>query len=206
MCEIISINLAVEDQLSETVLRKILEQSSRKYFVGACFGKIGKSYLEKRINDFNNAAKGTSFIVLTDLDRIECAPILVKKWLREEKHSNLIFRVAVKEVESWVIADRISFAKFLGITSRLIPSNPDELDDPKQVLINLANRSRKRYLREALVPQMGSTAKIGPDYNSKLGEFVQSYWNLHNAINYSPSLRRIYETVDSFSPKYILNE
>lgn len=53
---------------------------------------------------FNFAARLTPFLVLADLDRIECAPKLIRDWLPVEKHPNPVFRVAVREVESWVQA------------------------------------------------------------------------------------------------------
>jgi len=44
-----------------------------------------------------------------------------KKWLPYPKHPNLLFRVAVKEVEAWLLAHRAAFATFLGISDKLIP-------------------------------------------------------------------------------------
>ena len=49
-----------------------------------------------------------------------------------------------------------------------ISSIPDEIENPKQFLMQLAAKSRKREVREAIVPSPGSTASIGPDYNGKL--------------------------------------
>jgi hypothetical protein len=119
----IPINLAVEDLLSEAVLRKILLYSEKPYAIGTCFCKGGYDYLKKSILGFNNAAKATPFLVLTDLDRTECPPVLLREWLPYPKHPNLIFRVAVKEVEAWLLAHRDAFARFLGIQRRLIPPN-----------------------------------------------------------------------------------
>jgi len=76
MMQPIPIHIAVEDPLSEAVLRKILICSNRPYIVGSCFNRGGFGYLKKNIRGFNNAAKGTPFLVLTDLDRTECAPVL----------------------------------------------------------------------------------------------------------------------------------
>jgi hypothetical protein len=98
---------------------------------------------------------------LTDLDQHGCAPEIIKGWLREQPHGNLVFRVAVREVEAWLLADRVGFAKFLDVSIDLLPQEPDEVLDPKQTLINLARRSRIRSLREALVPRERSTAVQG---------------------------------------------
>ena len=71
---------------------------------------------------FNHGAKGTPFILLTDLDKNECAPMLIQEWLTDPLHPNLIFRVAVHEVEAWILADREAFAPFLGISPAGHPS------------------------------------------------------------------------------------
>jgi len=196
----IPIQLAVEDKLSETIVRSILKQSGQIFSVGCSYCRSGFGYLKKTIKGFNNAAKGTPFIVLTDLDCAECAPALVDDWLKGPKHHNLLFRVAVRKVEAWVLADRTAFARFLGIKRESLPARPDELDDPKGTLIDLAGRSRRRSLREGIVPKCGSTAKIGPDYNGTLGRFIDSYWDVQRAKRNSPSLRRAYKAIRGFEP------
>lgn len=193
------INLAVEDDLSEAVLRKILRDG---HVVGDCYKRGGYGYLKKNIRGFNVAAKGMPFLVLTDLDSRECAPALIEDWLPVPIHHNLLFRVAVREVESWVLADRDRFAKFLGIRKTLVPVNVDAIDDPKEGLINLARKSRKRGLREDIVPTEGSTAKQGPDYNGRLKSFVEEFWNPYEAMHNSPSLRRTIRAVEKFQPEW----
>jgi hypothetical protein len=186
----IPVNLAVEDQLSEAVLRKILHYSKRPYVVGTCYNRGGFGYLKKTIAGFNNAAKGTPFIVLTDLDAAECPPSLIRDWLPRRKHPNLVFRVAVREVESWLLADGNGLSKYLLIRKELIPQDVDTLSDPKQTLVNLARKSRYREIKNAIVPRMYSTAKQGPDYNGKLLPFVSNNWNVTNAMKNSISLKK----------------
>jgi hypothetical protein len=202
MTDIIPINLAVEDVLSEEVITCIIEQSGRSFAIGTCYRRSGSGYLRKTIGGFNNAAKGTPFLVLTDLDNHECPPDLIRDWLPIPKHDNLIFRVAVREVEAWLLAHRGAFSEFLGISNDLVPISPDEEPDPKQCLINLARRSRKTALRRAIVPKDGSTAKIGPDYNGKLIGFLNNHWNVQEAAQNSPSLERALQSICNFAPVY----
>jgi hypothetical protein len=76
------ISMAVEDLLSERILRRLLRDSCRPYAVCACHGHRGKSYLRQVIPGLNHAAQGVPFLVLTDLDTDhECAPALVNDWL-----------------------------------------------------------------------------------------------------------------------------
>jgi Domain of unknown function (DUF4276) len=198
----IPITLAVEDVLSETVLRNMIEQSQRPFAIGSCLSGRGYGYLKKILPGLNHAAKGMAYLVLTDLDRIECPLSLISEWFTQPKHPNLIFRVAVKEVEAWLLADREAFAKFLGISVSLIPDRVDELDDPKQSLINLARKSKKRILREAIAPDQNSTAKIGKDYNGQLIQFVQNHWQVEVAQINSPSLQRAMNALNNFQPTW----
>jgi hypothetical protein len=196
----IPVNLVVEDPLSEAVVRRVLQQAGVKYAVGSCYRPGGFGYIKKKIGAFNHAAKHSPFFVLTDLDKTDCAPALIRAWLREDPHPNLLFRVAVREVESWLLADAIGFAGFLGINVRNIPENPDEIVDPKRKLIDLARTSRRREPRDSIIPRRGSTAKVGPDYNGRLTAFVAKSWNLTEAAKRSGSLRRFRLAAESFRP------
>ena len=202
MTDNIPINLVVEDSLSEAVVRVILQQSGRHYFIGHCYGQAGSGYVRNRIRGFNNAAKGTPFLVLIDLDKSDCPPVLIEEWLPEPKHPNLLFRIAVREIEAWLLGHRSALSKFLGIQIGAIPYNVDEIDDPKQLLINLARRSRYKRVREAIVPPFGSTAKIGPDYNGKLISFVKKHWKVPVAMGSSPSLKKSVQVIGNFMPMW----
>jgi hypothetical protein len=198
----IPIELVVEDRLSEEVLRKILQSTGRPYQIGRCHCGRGFGYLKKNILGFNNAAKGMPYFVLTDLDNSECAPEKIRDWLPIPKNSNLIFRIAIREVESWILADRIRFAKFIGISRTHLPKLSDEIQDPKRLLIELTRKSRKRDIRDEIVPRLGSTAKQGPAYNERLCIFVRDYWNPHEAEKNSPSLMRTMRLMESFQPQW----
>ncbi|NVM22149.1 MAG: hypothetical protein HWN68_10270 [Desulfobacterales bacterium] len=204
MNDVIPINLAVEDPLSEIVVRVMLQQSGRHYAVGTCFGHYGFGYLKKRVNGFNNAAQGTPFLVLTDLDQTDCPPVLIREWFSSPIHNNLLFRIAVREVEAWLLAHRSAFAAFLGVREALVPDNPDELIDPKRSLIELTAKSRKRGIRDAIIPRAGSTARIGPDYNGQLISYVQNNWKAKEAINHSTSLSKAFHAIRTFQPIFRL--
>ncbi len=201
MSSIIPIQLAVEDDLGEAIMTKIFIESGRNYFITACYGKKGNTYLKQKIAGFNSAAKGSPFLVLTDLDNEECAVMLIEEWLHAPKHHNLLFRVAVREVESWILAHRAAFAKFLGIKQSLIPESIESIPNPKELLILLASKSRYRNLRESIVPAIGSTAKKGPDYNAVLSFFVSNNWSAFEASKHSNSLRRAMSEIQSFVPQ-----
>lgn len=198
---IIPIILAVEDALSEAVLREILRQSGRPYRIRSVIGRKGFGYLKARINAFNHAARTIPFIVMTDLDWMECPLELIDKWLPKPlHHHNLLLRIAVHEVEGWVMAHRNAFARFLGIPRELIPVDLDQIVEPKEFLIDLVRRSGRSSLRRDIIPPHGSTRKIGPDYNRTLIGFVKKEWRADAAQTYSDSLERIVRLVRDFDP------
>jgi hypothetical protein len=163
--------------------------------------RIGTFARASNIKSFNNAAQETPFLVLTDLDNAQCPPSLINAWLPHgNQHPNLIFRVAVREVEAWLLADRNNFADYLGILKEKIPPVVESIKDPKRLLMELARKSRKRALREAIVPSSKSGAKQGPDYNGALIPFVNKFWDIEAAKENSMSLKKTVKAVRNFKP------
>jgi len=196
----IMINLVFEDSLSGSVLSKLLAHSHRHYVVGHRYDAGGFGWIKKKIDGFNHAAKGMPYLVLTDLDRHKCPPILIEEWLSTTRHPNLVFRVAVREVEAWLLACRDSFAAFLGVPPNRIPLNVEEITNPKEFVVNLARRSRKKNVRVDIAPAPASTAKVGPDYNGRLVYYVENLWDPSVAKENSPSLRKAIEALEVFRP------
>lgn len=196
----IPIDVAVEDQLSEQVVLKLLEVANRSFHVGTTYRRGGFGYLRRTINGWNAAAKGRPFIVLTDLDDGKCPSALIAEWLTSDIHPNLIFRIAVREVEAWLLADSENLATYLRISAKHLPGDPDSLSDPKASLIDLAKRSRASDVRANLVPRPGSTAKQGPGHNEFLGAFVQRKWDVRAAAEQSRSLKRALSRIEDFQP------
>jgi hypothetical protein len=197
----IPINLAVEDQLSDAVARRLLQHASR-YAVGTTYGREGFGYLRKTISGWNKAAKGVPFMVMTDLDDYPCPRALIDEWLGESKHPNLLLRVAVREVESWLLADILNLPQYLKVSRKYVPENPDTLTDAKASLVALAKRSHSSEIRAQIVPRTGSTAKQGPEYNSSLSRFVWSSWDIESAGSTSPSLARTVKVLTKFVPNW----
>ena len=203
MCDILPIYIVVEDLLSEAVLLRLLGETPVDYDVKV-LGRKGKGYINKRINNFNEAAKGIPCILLRDLDNWDCAPLLLERYLPVHKHKNLLFRVAVKEVEAWLMADRLGFSNFIGVKSSRIPYDTETIDNPKEFLIGLAKTSRFKTIREDIVPYYTTTAKQGRGYNSRLITFVNNHWNPDTAENHSDSLKRTLNALKHYSPEIVM--
>ena len=94
------------------------------------------------------------------------------------------------EAESWVLADAGNLAVFLGISRGHIPAAPDEILQPKEMIVALAARSRMKSSRDDLFPKPGDTRKVGAAYNPRLIAFIENEWDINAAAASSPSLRR----------------
>ena len=182
------ISAAVEGIVDEAVVRKLIAHAGGQ--PGTVYGKNGKPFLRQKIKGYNNAARHAPWIVLVDLDcDANCAPPLREEWLPKPA-PHLCFRIAVREIEAWLMGDARSLARFLGVARSRIPSDPESLADPKEAMVNLARHSRRAAIRRDMVPHEGSGRRIGPAYTSRLVEFVETQWAPEVAAAQADSLRR----------------
>lgn len=182
------LSAAVEGIVDEAVLRRLVTESGG--VLHRAHGGEGKPALRRSIAGYNNAARFSPWVVLVDLDRdADCVPPFVADWLPDPSPL-MRFRVAVRAVEAWLIADRRSIASFLSVPVSRVPPDPDAQPDPKRVLVTLARHSRRRDVREDMVPRDGSGRSVGRAYTSRLVDFVGTTWQPDQAAQYSDSLRR----------------
>lgn len=186
--------------MDEALVRRIMDYVGIS--IRAVYGLKGKRFLLQSINGYNNAARYAPWIVLVDLDRdCDCAPPCAQKWLARPS-TRMCFRIAVRAIEAWLLADRDRLAQLLGVNVAWLPANPDHLDDPKRELINLARRSPRRAVRDELIPRQGSGRSVGPLYTTRMIEFLQDEttgWRLNQALQVSESLKRCVLRVRSFA-------
>jgi hypothetical protein len=179
--------LAVEDELSESVCRKLLFDDADI----RCLAKRGFGHLKARLGELVSAARTATVLFMVDLDRAGCAPSLKQDWIgRKRLPPRFVFRVAVREVEAWLLADREAFAAFLGISTARIERNTEEIVDPKRRLLELARHS-KRVIRSGLLPEQYAGASQGPEYNELLCKFVERDWSTQRAASNNASLQRM---------------
>ncbi len=187
----VAISAAVEGTVDEAVVRRLILDSGG--FPGQVYGKNGKASVKASIRGYNHSARYRPWLVLVDLDHdADCAPELCARWL-PNREPKMCFRVAVREVEAWLLADRERLAAFLSVPVTRFPANLESEHDPKQVLVSLAARSRRRAIRDDIAPRPGSARPVGPAYTSRMMEFVtapQSGWRPDVAAERSDSLRR----------------
>lgn len=154
----------------------------------------GNSKLKSDLPKFFQIAQHIPVLLLTDLDQMVCAPSLVQTWTRNQQlPARLLFRVAVRETESWLLADREGFSAWSGVPIAQLPPDPDAESDPKRLLLAQIRRYGNRAMKEDLLPATSSTtSKVGLGYNARLTQFVRQHWSISNAIQHSDSLARAY--------------
>lgn len=185
------ISAAVEGIVDEAVIRRLIAHVGAT--PGDVYGKQGKAFLRQKIAAYNNAARHAPWMVLVDLDNeADCAPPLREAWLPASAPM-LCFRVAVREVEAWLLSDTERLADFLSVARARIPSDPERLNDPKIEMVNIARASRRRDIRADMVPRPESGRSVGAAYSSRLIEFVTQHWRPDQALVQADSLRRALE-------------
>lgn len=196
-----SIIIAVEDELSGAVMSRLVEHSGLNIIINRIFNARGNTQLKIGMTKFREASRTFPHIVLTDLDRYPCPPELINAWNANRLPPQMLFRVAVREVEAWLLADRGGISKFLCVDINKIPQAPEAEEDPKRTLINIARKSRKRKFVQEIVPEVGSSASIGPHYNLHLINFVNSEWDIDKACQCAPSLAKALTRISTFLTK-----
>ncbi|RPI60814.1 MAG: hypothetical protein EHM48_06635 [Planctomycetaceae bacterium] len=193
----------VEDAPSAAVAKKLVEDRnsacSRKLILKDGFPKIMGGYgpIKTQAPAFLNMAKaGIYTFTITDLDTRPCASSLIREWFSLTHNQpvtlpiEVLFRVAVREIESWLLADRAALAGFLGIHEQHFSAAPDDLPDPKQHLFSVLSQKGKKAFHREMLPNPRGTANIGPRYNEIMCEFIEKKWSPSRAATASPSLAR----------------
>ena len=189
------VDLVVEDVLQEAAARRVVAAHAARVTVRRVFGKRGCAFIDSNIHRYAQASRYGRFLVIRDLDALECAPALARQLLPEGEPGGLVLCVAVREVEAWLLADAESLGEYLGVGQFEVPS-PEAVLDPKKLLIDCARRSRIRRIREGLVPV--GVARVGPLYNSSMLRYVNEHWRVHRAAGRSPSLLRFVQKMAAF--------
>jgi len=182
----VALQAVVEDMAGEAALIRLASDTGLP--APRIHVKNGKTQIDRRLRSYNQAARWAVWIVLRDLDTdAECAPDLIKR-LIPDRHRNLIVRVAVRAVEAWFPADSSGLGRFLRIPAHVVPQEPEKLMDPKAVLVDLARRSRRKGVKDDMIPPGGYSSRVGIGYNARIIEFAFEFWNPIEASASSRSL------------------
>ncbi len=182
------VNILVEGPTDEFVAKRLLKFAGLE--AGRVYGNKGKTHLLQHLPNYNKAARFAPWFVLVDLDTdYECALKAIEVWLPDPAE-RMRFRIVVRAIEAWLMADREQIANFLAVAPSKVQHQIELDHNPKETLISIARTSRNKSIREELVPRQGSGARVGPLYTSRIREFIETHWRPDIAANECESLRR----------------
>lgn len=181
------VNVLIEGRSDEAVARRLLQYTG--FAIGTIYGNQGKAHLLQRLPNYNRAAQFAPWFAIIDLDAEQCAANAVNLWLPQPSEG-MCFRIAVRAIEAWLMADRERMAAFLAVSTSRLFATPDLLANPKETLINVARNSRSSNVRDDIVPRRGSGARVGSLYVARLNEFAEKHWRPEIAAQCSDSLQR----------------
>lgn len=198
-----SLYLAVEDELSRAVAGRLIRQYAGSEGEPFPLGRShsGFGYIRHNLGRYVQLSRMANVVAITDLDQEECAPSLKTRWFEERgivypDTTSFVFCVAVREIESWLLSDRVNLSGFLAVSPDRISRDVEgEVPDPKTYIVNLAKKSSDRSVRRELVPAKNSRAPVGMGYNALLGRFANGRWDPENAAEGCPSLQRAIERI-----------
>jgi hypothetical protein len=149
----------------------------------------GKGNIDRELPKYISIGRSMPMVVLRDLDHdAPCAAALVAELVpRRPRWFRL--RLAVHELESWVLADAAGLSKLISVDEKWIPEDPDSEPDPTRSLLKVIERA-PAHVRRRLLPARGSSVQVGPLYEATLIEFGAHVWSAARASKRSPSLKR----------------
>lgn len=188
----------VEDPLSRAVVVRLLcDLLDEVYLTELQPNQGGFGWIKKKFANYCTLAQHHHVFILTDLDRAECPPALLRSWINYAKLSEplpnkMCFNIAVKEVEAWLLADHGNLSNYLGVPTHALPSDT-QIADPKEYLLRCVQRHGNRQARAELLPTSG--AKVGLGYNAHLSRFATEHWDFNDAAQRNASLQRAVERI-----------
>jgi hypothetical protein len=191
------VDLLMEGKLETSVAKRLFNRLAIE--VGTVVGEKGYNYLATKLPELNKNKRGAPFFVLMDFkDTGALCPSdaildLVKS---PHRNPNLLLRLAVQEIESWLMADREGLAQYLSIPLSKLPRFPDRVARPKSLLVRLGSGSKKKVVRDGFIPM--ASASQGPGYTGLMQLFVENHWNIERAKERSSSLQRCLRRLEEF--------
>lgn len=192
------ISVAVEGDTDAAVAARLLA------IAGASASRIftvSKPEILNRLRGYNDSAHHMPWYVQLDLDDEQCAPSARSLWLPKVA-DNLCLAIAVREVESWLMADRARLARFLCCAQSALPTAPDGVGDAKGALLQAVRSSRSVRVKARLLPRPHGGRQVGPEYASELIRFAMDHWRPEEARRHSPSLDRAVARIQSLVERW----
>ena len=164
----------------------------------------GRGNLDPRIARWCQPSNRRPILVVRDLDPHlgnDCPPALVAHLSgRPPRSATTLVRIAERELESWLLADREGVAHYFHLRGASIPASPDSDPNPKRTLVNLCRSSTSSAIRRGMVPDPRGRREVGPEFTGLVIGFGTTSWNIDRARSTSPSLARAILSLQRMPP------
>ncbi|VVD89531.1 hypothetical protein PCA20602_01548 [Pandoraea capi] len=187
-----------EDELCCVLAEAILAHVGLPFEVKQRLVSGGESKFRQKIPAMNNVAENVMpVLMVADADQAACVVEQRDLWLPRHPSERLAMRLAVREAEAWVLADHVGLSHFANVSKDVFPAQPEDEIDPKQTLLGIIKRCKRRELRDEMLPMKGATSPVGLGYNIHMSDFVRTCWSAERAARRAPSLARAIPRVES---------
>lgn len=192
-----TVGLVIEGAIDRIAGERILQSRGLVADPDRTIVTNGKVRFDARIASFNQAARFSPWFAIRDADQdgADCPVALRKLLLTRPQSAALCLRLAVRTIETWLLADRETFASHFDIAVAKVPRDPEQLKNPKNAVVAACRSSRRRDVREGAVPPAGAHG-TGPEYTTLLGDYCRGAWRPDHAAITAPSLRRTLVEID----------
>lgn len=200
----LTVTLAAEGIADIAVLSRLA--IDHKLAVAHQYMTGGKSKLDGRLTGFNNAARFGVWLVLRDQNSEADCPGDIARRLLPKPAKLMCFRLVVRAIESWFLADENFCSGVLGLPARFLAIPPESLPAPKTHFLSALANSGKRSIREQMVrSNRRGLLEAGPLYNDNLSRFAQDKWSPSRAAKKSASLQRAIRRIRDLAEGAVAN-
>ena len=193
--------VAVEGDTDEPFAHRVVVASGLQ--VDRVLVLNGHGNLDSRVARWCEASNRRPMLVLRDLDPSlghDCAPALVRHLSGGGiRTSTTLVRIAQREIESWLLADRQAVSSYFHVRPGAVPATPDLEPDPKLTLVNLCRSSTSSRIRRGMVPSAEAGRQVGPEYTGLILGFATGGWDVQRARRASPGLDRAIAALELFA-------
>ncbi len=194
------INIAGEGPTDVAVMRRLLSETG--LLCGTVYHgegrRTGKQSLDGKMRGYLAGAVHVPWFVLRDLDNDGCVVEVRHRLVGETVPPLLIFRIAIRTVDAWLMADRDALADHLKVRLADIPINMANHPEPKKALFASAARSKSNFIKKSVSPASLKGRKISSDFFETMIEFVDYVWRPDVAAQNSESLGRALKALKQF--------
>jgi hypothetical protein len=179
------VHLVGEGPLDVVVLQRLADDHGLMVQQARAAGGVPR--LDADLRAYARAAGRTSWawVVLRDLDDHPC-PVELLDELAPARPPSFHLRLAVRALESWLLADSQGLSRMLRVPSGAVPVDVEAVPDPKAFMVALAQRSSSKKIRAGVAARPGQ--RVGPLYRPVMTEFARDSWDWASARARSRSL------------------